>query len=557
MNKRFVLALLLTGAVFILTPILFPGSRRQPPPQANPTAADTSPAQGGLAPRSQTGAAATPGTVTAKPSTGVAAETTLVSTAKARLRLSNVGGALIGAEFTEFKRLRADSSPVELAPPGEPLLRFRLVSSRDTISLDRIPLHRQPGTDPNEITFQGDAQGVPVSVHWSFAPDTYRVKIKGGPQGVGYVSRVSVRAAGVPAGGYLLADLPTGFRSSESDTVGDFRHLAYAFKPENSGADLVRFGKPDPGERSIHRGPLLWAVAKTKYFLVGILATDSASRFAELDVDGVAKTSKIATRGQATVLVPLHDGAATLEVYVGPQEFRRMIAMGRAFESANPYGGWMQGIVQPFATIVIRVLLWMRDRLHSYGMTLIIFGVAIRVVLWPLNQIAMRSGIKMQRIQPELAEVQKKYAGSPKMQEEMMRVYRAHGMSPLSPLIGCLPSLIPMPVLFALFFVFQNTIEFRGVGFWWMADISQKDPYFILPAVMAASMFLSSWIGQRNTPPNPQAKMMMYFLPALMLVFLGNFAAGLNLYYAAQNLATIPQQWLIANERAKAIQRPS
>jgi YidC/Oxa1 family membrane protein insertase len=489
---------------------------------------------------------------------GGVAETTLVSTGKARIRLSNVGGTLIGAEFTDFHRLSADSSPVELAPRGEPLLGFRLVTGHDTIAVDRVALHRQAGTAPNEIAYQGDAQGIPVSVRWSFAPDTYHVKIKGGPAGVGYVSRVSVRASGIPAGGYLLADLPTGFRSSESDTAGDFRHLAYAFKPQNSGADLVRFGKPDPGERSIHRGPLLWAVAKTKYFLVGILATDSASRFTELDVDGVAKTSKIATRGKATVLVPLRDGGATLEVYVGPQEFRRMVAMGREFESANPYGGWMQGIIQPVATIVIRVLLWMRDQLHSYGLTLIIFGVAIRVVLWPLNQIAMRSGIKMQRIQPELAEAQKKYANDrDKQQQELMRIYREHGMSPFSTLSGCLPMLIPMPVLFALFFVFQNTIEFRGVSFWWMADISQKDPRFILPVVMAASMLLSSWIGQRNTPPNPQAKMMMYFLPALMLVFLGNFAAGLNLYYAAQNLATIPQQWLIANERAKATPRSS
>ena len=558
MNKRFVLALLLTGAVFILTPILFPGSRRVPPPSASLNTLDTSGVQVVTPPQSPAGAAAAPAHATGNAPAQVAAETTLVSTGKARLRLSSIGGALIGAEFTDIRRLSADSSPVELAPRGEPLLRFRLVTGHDTIALDRTSLRRQPGTVPNEIAYHGDAQGVPVSVQWSFAPDTYRVKIKGGPEGVGYVSRVSVRATGIPAGGYLLTDLPTGFRSSESDTAGDFRHLAYAYKPENGGADLVRFGKPDPGERSIHRGPLLWAVAKTKYFLVGILATDSASRFTELEVDGVAKTSKIATRGQATVLIPLRDGGATVEVYVGPQEFRRMIAMGRAFESANPYGGWMQGIIQPFATIVIRVLLWMKDQLHSYGLTLIIFGVAIRVVLWPLNQIAMRSGIKMQRIQPELAEAQKKYASKPeKQREELMRIYREHGMSPFSALSGCLPMLIPMPVLFALFFVFQNTIEFRGVSFWWMADISQKDPFYILPAVMAASMFLSSWIGQRNTPPNPQAKMMMYFLPVFMLAVLGNFAAGLNLYYAAQNLATIPQQWLIANERAKAIQRPS
>lgn len=560
MNRRFVLALLLTGAVFILTPILFPASRRVAPPVARDTvlSAEAPTLLPAEQPRTKPPVAQTPRTPDS--ARAASAETTLVTTPKTRLRLSNVGGALIGAEFTDFRRLGPDSQPIELAPHGQPLLRFRIVAGRDTLALDRTPLRREAGGSATDIAYRGEVGGVPVSVRWSFAPDTYQVKIRGGPESIGYVARVTVRTTGITSGGYLLVELPSGFRSSETDSAGDFRHLAYAYKPENGRADLVSFGKLDPGERTIRGGPLQplqWAVAKTKYFLVGVLAPDSTGRFAELQVEGVPKTSKIATRGHATVVVPLHDGAATLETYVGPQEFRRMIAMGRDFESANPYGGWMQGIIQPFATIVIRVLLWMHDRLNSYGITLIVFGVLIRVVLWPLNQIAMRSGIKMQRIQPSLAEAQKKHANNPeKQREELMRIYREHGMSPFSALSGCLPMLIPMPVLFALFYVFQSTIEFRGVSFWWMADISQKDPFYILPAVMAASMFLSSWIGQRNTPPNPQAKMMLYFLPVFMMVVLGNFAAGLNLYYAAQNLATIPQQWLIANERAKATPRP-
>jgi len=114
---------------------------------------------------------------------------------------------------------------------------------------------------------------------------------------------------------------------------------------------------------------------------------------------------------------------------------------------------------------------------------------------------------------------------------------------------------LPMPVFFALFFVFQNTIEFRGVPFLWMADISLPDPLYIVPLVMGASMFLLSWIGMRNAPPNPQAKMMMYMLPAMFTVFLLGTAAGLSIYYLTSNLASLPQQWLIANERAKAKSR--
>jgi YidC/Oxa1 family membrane protein insertase len=136
--------------------------------------------------------------------------------------------------------------------------------------------------------------------------------------------------------------------------------------------------------------------------------------------------------------------------------------------------------------------------------------------------------MKMSRLQPELAEIQKRYKSDPqRMQSEIMRVYKDHGMSPFSSLSGCLPMLLPMPILFALFFVFQNTIEFRGVPFLWLADISLKDPYFIVPIVMGLSMFVLSIIGMRNSPPNPQAKMMAYVLPVMMTVFFLNLASGL------------------------------
>jgi YidC/Oxa1 family membrane protein insertase len=159
----------------------------------------------------------------------------------------------------------------------------------------------------------------------------------------------------------------------------------------------------------------------------------------------------------------------------------------------------------------------------------------------------------MQRIQPELTAIQKRYKNQPeKQQAEIFKLYKEHGMSPFSPLSGCLPMLLPMPVLFALFFVFRETIEFRGVPFLWLPDISQKDPYYLIPVFMGISMYLLSWIGLRNSPPNPQAKTMAYMFPVVMTVAFVNLASGLNLYYAVQNIAALPQQWLIARERAKA-----
>jgi YidC/Oxa1 family membrane protein insertase len=163
----------------------------------------------------------------------------------------------------------------------------------------------------------------------------------------------------------------------------------------------------------------------------------------------------------------------------------------------------------------------------------------------------MRTSIRMQRLQPELAEVQKKYKSDPKKQQEaLVKLYQSHGMTPFSPMMGCLPMLLPMPILFALYFVFLNTIEFRGVSFLWMHDISAADPYFITPLIMGLSMFVLSWIGMRGTPPTPQTRMMSYMMPFVLTFMFLRFAAGLNLYYAVQNLAALPQQWLLSKERA-------
>jgi YidC/Oxa1 family membrane protein insertase len=552
MNKRFFLALLLTGAVIVLTPILFQQPGRVPvstPPDSliPPVTPSAAPAPPVASTAQQT--PAPPVT----PDTGAKIDTSLIITEKLRLRFSSLGASLVGAELPDYRILGGDSGTVELARPGEALLRFHAVAGADTFAIDRGTFVATLA--PNEVTFRGTIRDLPAEIRYSFAPDTYRVKIGKTDQPIGYIGRVSVNLTGAPPGTFLLVDLPPGFRATESDSASEFSHLAYAFKPSAAGADLVRFGSLDPGEPFLQPGPIQWAVAKSKYFLIGILADPNAP-IAEVNIRGVPQTGRLATSGHATAVIPLKDGAASFETYIGPQDPRRLPAVGREFETANPYGGWMQGVVQPFARIVMKVLLWVKDVTGlNYGYTLILFGVMIRVVLWPLNQMAMRSSLRMQRVQPELAAAQKKHAKDPeKQRDEMMRIYREHGMSPLSPLSGCLPMLIPMPVLFALFFVFQNTIEFRGVGFWWMPDISQFDPLFIIPAAMVISMFALQWIGMRNAPPNPQAKMMLYVLPIMMGVFLFKFAAGLNLYYAAQNIAALPQQWLIANERAKKVE---
>ncbi|MBW3656485.1 MAG: YidC/Oxa1 family insertase periplasmic-domain containing protein, partial [Gemmatimonadetes bacterium] len=483
----------------------------------------------------------------------VRAETTLVTLPRVAYRFASVGAAPVSAVMTGYRSLAPGAganSRVELARPGMPLLRYQLVVPGDTIDLRSHPFAvRRDGAGPTApLTFEAATAAGRVVISYAFTSDTTGANA--------YMLRVSGRVEGPGAGGALLVELPEGLASAEADSVENQQHLAVAYKPLQDDARGIGFSKLDAGELQTVPGPLSWVVSKSKYFLVGLLTPvrDSAGAFAELRVVGGARTSKEATNMTAVAVERLRDGAFDFEMYAGPQEWRRLLAVGRDFENANPYGGWFQNLVQPFATIVMRVLLWMHESFKlSYGWVLVIFGVAIRLALWPLNQRAMRTQMKMQRLQPQLQAVQERHKGDPaKLQQEMMKVYAEHGMSPFSTISGCLPVLLPWPILATLFFVFQNTIEFRGVPFLWLSDISLKDPYYILPLLMAGSMFLLSWIGMRNMPPNPQAKLMAYMMPVLFIFMFLNFAAGLNLYYAVQNIAALPQQWLIANERAKA-----
>jgi YidC/Oxa1 family membrane protein insertase len=173
----------------------------------------------------------------------------------------------------------------------------------------------------------------------------------------------------------------------------------------------------------------------------------------------------------------------------------------------------------------------------------------VRVLLWPLNQKAMRANMQLQAVQPLMKDIQERYKNDPqKLQQEMFKLYKEYNVNPLG---GCWPMLLPMPVLFALFFVFQNTIELRGASFLWLPDLSRPDPLYVIPVIMGLSMYGLSKVGQIGMEPNPQMKMMLYVMPVMMTFLFLNFASGLNLYYAVSNLASIPQQWLLARERVK------
>jgi len=559
MDKRFFLALFLSLIVIAISQLLFPAPKASPGARIS-VAADS------ISRLKSTGvsAAASSSLPNAHPATAplvtravgpastqlagqAVVETTTVNTSKAIYKFTNIGAAPVSITMRDYVNQSTSGGLVDLAAEGSPLLGYRLVTPGDTIDLSKVPfiLSRARGAGGQEVlTYDAVVKNDTVSITYAISQDTV----------ASYTVGVNGRVQGSSGQAYLLIDLPRTLRPAEADTTADYRTLAYSFKPEKDHARSVLFGSLDPGQKTLEPGPLSWAAVKSKYFVMGILSPPNGALFSEVTLGGGPRTTKVATNATATVVEAIKNNSFAFQIYAGPQESQRLARMGQDFDHVNPYGWrFLQGVVHPIASRVIQALLWMHNRLNlSYGWVLVILGILVRFALWPLNQSTMRSSLKMQELQPKLAAAQKKYPDPVQQREAIMKVYHDAGVSPFAGLTGCLPALLPMPILFALFFVFQNTIEFRGVPFMWLHDISIKDPLYILPLLMGASMYLLSWIGMRNAPPNPQAKMMGYMFPVMMTVVLVNMASGLNLYYTSQNIAALPQQWLLARERAKA-----
>lgn len=559
MDRRTLLALLLTAVVIVVTPMLFPAPRRPATPTPDTPTPDT------LQPSARDTARVTPPAVPVAPASRAVvgavpraaasparAETTTVRTAggHAVYRIVSPGGTPASITLPEYRSLRPGASretPVNLLEPSDRLLRFRLESAADTIALDTVAFRADPQRlDGSTIvqSFTSTSTAMPITLTYRFPADSFVIQVDGSVSGPAAVT-------GAAASRRLLITLPERIRSEEANVVEDTRSLAVGYKAGSAEIRSVSFRDLDTLAARVDTGAIRWIAERNKYFVVAVMPTRPDSSFRAVVMRGGPRVGSEPTSVRAMGLLPLGSDQFALRVYAGPQSWNHLRKAAPDLENVNPYGGWLHKVVQPFATIVMRMILWMRHTFDvGYGWVLVIFGVLVRLLLWPLNQNAMRSSLKLQRIQPQLAEVQKKYRDAPEKQRDaMMKLYQEHGMSPFTPVLGCLPMLLPMPILFALYFVFQNTIELRGVSFWWLPDLSLKDPYYITPLFMGISMYVLSWIGMRGMPPSPQAKMMTYVMPVMFTVLFWNFASGLNLYYAVQNVAALPQQWLLARER--------
>lgn len=554
---RFLLAIVLMLGVLVGTNLLFPPVVPDEAMGPDSTAVvDTSGPAGpeGAAPevptQPGTGAPTIPGAEEAvlEPAQAEPAREITVEGPLYRYVFTDIGARLVSAEMLTFESFTREGV-VDLIPEdAEGYLGTRFVVGSDTVDLRSVRFDVEPeggltlneGSGPAVLTFSYQHPTAPFAVELdlTFDPEHYQVNVEGRVQGL---ERPLV-----------LTDLGDGLAFAEADSLGEARAMAYVANHLQEGIRATPQNRPRVG---LHEGPFLWAAFKSKFFVLAILPPNGTAEGQPPRYLGGMLVSESVLEERAHVAVAQSvgsDGSFGYRLFAGPQEYARLTSLGEDLEEVNPYGWkFFRPIVRPFVSVILTILVWMHGTLNlGYGWVLIIFGVAMRIVLFPLNHKAMKAQLRNMAVQPLVKEIQEKYKENPeKMQKEMMKLYKEHGFNPLA---GCLPMLLPWPILIALFFVFQNTIELRGVSFLWLPDLSAPDPLYILPLFLGVSMFLMQWVSMRSLDqPNPTMKTMMWIMPVMMVFIFFRLASGLNLYYSVVNVATIPQQIWIARERKK------
>ena len=282
-----------------------------------------------------------------------------------------------------------------------------------------------------------------------------------------------------------------------------------------------------------------WVAISQHFFVSAFIPADKVQR----DI----YTKKIATNlyaiGTVQPLGTVAPGATVstdTRLYSGPQDEQTLEKITPGLELVKDYG---------MLTVIAKPIFWVMTQLHAllgnWGWTIVALTILIKLAFFPLSAAGYRSMAKMRVVTPKMQAIRERYKNDPmKMQQATMELYKTEKINPLG---GCLPILVQMPVFFALYWVLQASVEMRGapwVG--WITDLTQPDPYFILPILYAVSMYITTKLNPQPTDP-VQAKMML-FMPLAFSVIFFFFPSGLVLYWVVNNILSIAQQWVITKK---------
>jgi len=487
-------------------------------------------------------ASTVPGAATPVPTRS---EEVVITTDVLRLTFDTMGAQLVRAELLKYPATGQADKPTVLldrsaglnyvvqtgvvgAPSGQSFpthqTPFRLVSQERELTGDNLV-----------VTFEGESGGVKVTKTFTLHRGRYDIDVRHDLANVG--------AAPVTPSLYLQIE-------RDGNDPADTSSFYHTFTGFAVYSDQDKFQKSTFSDIQKKKASYIkqadngWIAVVQHYFATAWVPPQGKPRTNEL----LEVQPNLYAGRSIEAVGDIAPGAAARvdsHLWVGPQDQKAMAALAPGLELVVDYG-WLTIIAKPLFTLMT----WLHSILGNWGWTIVALTVLIKAVFYPLAAASYRSMARMKQVAPRLQALKEKYGDDKqKLNAAMMEMYRTEKINPLG---GCLPMLVQIPVFISLYWVLLASVEMRGAP-WilWVHDLSVRDPFFILPAIMMATMFLQ--IKLNPTPPDPiQAKVMM-IMPLVFGGMMFFFPAGLVLYWCVNNILSIAQQWSIT----RAIQKKS
>jgi YidC/Oxa1 family membrane protein insertase len=468
-----------------------------------------------------------PGPLSSDISPTILEQTVTIETDLVRVGLSNRGGVIRTWELKRYHTSPPEKKPVQLVYHGG---KFKgplslTVTNADTdriireglytIEKDFTSLDASRPVGHVTMQFHDPATHIAVEKRLTFHHDSYVVDVSVALEGVTDPYDV------VLGTNFGIVEWGSGFIG----VIGSASKVDDVIEKETPEKELER------------KGTVQWAALHDKYFLSVLMPIQGTSVLAKTEGEQIVSTGvRMPAPGSAS--------AVALQLYAGPKEYDTLKALNAGLDDMIDFGFFIFGswsFVKAVAKPIFYILRFIHDYIPNYGITIILLTCAIKLLFVPLQYKSYKSMKMMRLIQPKIKEVQEKYKGDrDRLNKELMKLYREQKVNPLG---GFLPMFLQMPVFIALFNVLYTTIDLRQAPFMlWVTDLSVQDPFYVLPILMGATMFIQQKITPTTMDPT-QAKIMLVLPIGLTFLFI-NFPAGLVLYWVTNNILTISQQVL-------------
>ncbi len=524
MEKRLLLAFVLSAAILLAWSVIFPPPERSVPPSPTPVPVTD---RGGADPTTEP---ALP--LAEEPAPAEAAPAAVAATAAAQaedLTLENENIVVVvsnrGAAVTSYQLRGYDGDA------GEPLDLIQTVPHKERA----LPLQLLTPAGPDEALYEIEDIGGGAILRWADGRgDAVTKIITLSPEGYGL--DVEITATG------SLANAPvsigTGMRDL-SESEADSRLALWGEAIIMADGEVERIKRAKVSETRVLRPVTLsYAGFEDAYFL-NVLRPDGGIGEIRIEPFQLAEGEDKADRVLRITATPSR-GVLRGQLLGAPKEYNLLKEIDAGIEESLDFG-----IFSPISIFFLKAMRWIYGHVGNWGFAIILLTLGIRIVLFPLMHTSTVSMRKMSKVQPRVKEIQAKYKkkktdpqARANMNQEMMALYKEEGINPMA---GCLPLLVQLPLLWALYQLFLHSIELRHAPFMlWITDLSAKDPLYVTPVLMTATM----WLQQRLAPQagDPQQQRIMRMMPLIFGIMFLQFPAGLVLYWLANNVITIIQQ---------------